>query len=232
MKCVSCSIDVSPNFVIAIMDNKCPACGKQLIEGSSYKKLLVLRKQLSSLNLGVDDNVVIKISAAISSKFELWPKETSAEIKENNLVEQINESTIIENNDEDMEDEIDPRYANATVRKSPVKPSLSETEKMVNDIYNKANGFDDPDDGDEDYENLSLDERQSLIKEYGLDVGDKAITAGLEAPKERNSYLERALLDSIPLTSPLDSPMGDRVSRARDLQATTNLHTKGPKRIK
>ena len=72
MKCANCEIAISPAFAKAIMDNQCPACGKEILKDEDFRELLRIRSLLQDLDLG--DGVVVSVSAAISQKYDLVPK--------------------------------------------------------------------------------------------------------------------------------------------------------------
>lgn len=76
MKCRSCQIDVPPTFTKALIDNRCPACGKEIMGGADFREMLQLQKLLNGLQL--DEKSVIMIAAALSSKFDLVPKSSRA----------------------------------------------------------------------------------------------------------------------------------------------------------
>jgi hypothetical protein len=71
-KCKTCGIDVPPTYSRALQDNKCPACGKEIMTGREFKELLQVRKQLEGLQL--EDKLITTIAAALSVKFDLVPK--------------------------------------------------------------------------------------------------------------------------------------------------------------
>ena len=74
MKCRNCQVEVPPTFAKALIDNRCPACGKEIMGNADFKEMLQLRKMLGGLQL--DEKTIITIAAALSSRFDLVPKET------------------------------------------------------------------------------------------------------------------------------------------------------------
>lgn len=81
MKCINCKVDVSPKFVAAISQNRCPACGKDLMSINTYKKIKTVKNQIKEL--GFDEGQLIGIAAALATKFTLVPKELGLEEDEN-----------------------------------------------------------------------------------------------------------------------------------------------------
>jgi len=71
-RCRNCNIEVPPTFARALIDNKCPACGKEIMSGKDFSELRQARKMLEGMQL--DDKLLVTIAAAISSKFDLVPK--------------------------------------------------------------------------------------------------------------------------------------------------------------
>lgn len=71
-KCKDCGTEVPPTFAQALMDNRCPACGKPIMSGIEFAELRQVRATLAGLHL--DERLTITIAAAISSKFDLVPK--------------------------------------------------------------------------------------------------------------------------------------------------------------
>lgn len=206
MKCVSCGIEVSSNFVAAIIDNKCPACGNQLMDGSEYQKLFALRKQLVPLDLGLDEQVLTKIAAAITSRFELWPRDVANEETSCEPVTVVEEPTA-------------PAI-------KPIRPkSQGEAEKIVRSRMPQISFDEDDEQGYE--EPMTPQEEAALIKEFGLDKGDSATAMALldENPKGFHDtdlmkvIGEHDFDDGEEHVNPLAE---NRLSRARALRATAN----------
>lgn len=163
MKCVSCEIEVSSNFVSSIEENKCPACGKELLPSSEYNKLFSLRKQLIGLDLGLEKRDLTKISAAITSKFDLWPKGMMGEGPE------LTEETM---EDIDLDIPLTP------------PPGKKGNTKPIKTVGNRSYPIDDPSMiGHIDIEDgppMSPEQEAALIKEFGLDKGEFGMAQALK----------------------------------------------------
>lgn len=72
MKCMNCQAAIPPTFAKAIMDNSCPACGREILSANDFRELLRIRGLLQDLDL--EENVVVSVAAAISQKFDLVVK--------------------------------------------------------------------------------------------------------------------------------------------------------------
>lgn len=72
MKCKTCQTIVPPVFAQALLDNSCPACGKEILGQQGFREMMQMRKQLSSLEL--ESRMATTIAAALSEKFDLVPK--------------------------------------------------------------------------------------------------------------------------------------------------------------
>lgn len=208
MKCISCGIEVSSNFVAAIIDNRCPACGNQLMDGSEYQKLFALRKQLLPLGLGLDENTLTKIAAAITSRFELWPKDTA---KDDVVVESDQLTT--------QQQEEGPKIR-------PIRPkNQKEAEKLVQSKLPHIS-FDE-DEGYADEEPMSPQEEAALIKEFGLDKGDSATAMAL-LDENPSGFNDPSLMKAIgehefDLGEEHSNPLAqDRLERAHALKNTAN----------
>lgn len=77
-KCKNCGVDVPPVFASALMGNKCPACGKEIMTGADFKEMRAFCRNLAGL--GLDEKLVVTISAALSEKFDLVPKGKAGEV--------------------------------------------------------------------------------------------------------------------------------------------------------
>lgn len=75
MKCSSCSVDVPPTFSKAIMDNICPACGKEIFRPAEFKELLKVKDILK--DAGLDDKITVSTAAILSSKYDIILKTQS-----------------------------------------------------------------------------------------------------------------------------------------------------------
>lgn len=72
MKCKSCDTEVPPVFARALIDNKCPACGKEIMSGKDFRELVQLKNMLG--NIGLSEKDIIMVAAALANKFDLVPK--------------------------------------------------------------------------------------------------------------------------------------------------------------
>lgn len=153
MKCKSCNVQVSPTFVAAISDNKCPACGKRMMTEVHYKKIFHVAEQIGGL--GFDEKIIVGLAAAIASKFTLVPKDLALEQDENGNIE-------LESDDEPVYKKKAPSAKNAP----PPKGMSSQAARKINML----NNLEQDDDEDDD---LTPEEEQALVKEWGLEAGSK-----------------------------------------------------------
>jgi len=72
---MNCNVPVPPNFAKAIIDNVCPACGKDILGPSEFRELIKTKSLLQ--DLAIDDNMKISVSAVISQRYDLVPKGTA-----------------------------------------------------------------------------------------------------------------------------------------------------------
>lgn len=214
MECVSCEMEVSPSFVSAIAENKCPACGKQLMDSGEYKKIFALKKLLSGLSLGLEDSTLVKLSAAISSKFELWPKDMSTKAP------QLTESAASGGVASD-----DSKPAKPLVSESSLKQQKKDMVARLSNAMDAAENSlfsideDEPSDFDEDAD-LSPEQKRALMAEFGL----------LNDPSEASPHETNILSDEIsammaeePLGGDDEDPMSaDRLKRARSLKGSAS----------
>lgn len=153
MKCKSCKNEVPSKFVAAIKDNKCPACGKKMVSDTSYQKIFNLKSQLSVLDL--DENTLISISAALSDKFTLVPKDLALE-------EEIEE-----------EEETPPQLSD----KPKPKPM---TERRIDKAVSSASIA--SIEVEEEDDEITDEEEAALAEEWGLNIGDKKSATLIETP--------------------------------------------------
>lgn len=208
MKCVNCSVDVSPDFVAAIVENRCPACGQQLMDGAEYQKLMVLKKQLAPLNLGLEESQLTKVSAAIMSKFDIWPRTEQNEVVTKPVVQKAT-----------PQPEVSQTKPPAP---KPIKPkSVQDAQKVVESAIPGVSFDDDLP--------LSLEEDDSIpsnagdiIREFGLDKGEMSTVALAE--KGKSDPLLDAVFSDMPLEGdmPIPGSPEDRMERAKALQGTVN----------
>lgn len=75
MKCNHCGVDVSPNFVLAIKKNSCPACGQRILEDDDFSTLMGVEGTLKVLNKDDDPDLSVKVAATLVGNFDITPKE-------------------------------------------------------------------------------------------------------------------------------------------------------------
>lgn len=225
MQCISCNTEVSPNFVAAIAENKCPACGKQLLDTSDYKKIFALKKLLSGLNLGLADPMLVKLSAAINSKFELWPKESGGPAQ----VPQDPSTIPVVQQVAPQEVAADPILAQQ--QKQQMIKKLSKAMDIVEQQQLEVHEIDEDLSLDEDAD-LSPTEKAKLMKEYGLlnDTSDVKVGTAT-SPKMVQELTEMISSESFPIEE--NAAEADRMARARGLkgQMTASFNRFGIKPI-
>lgn len=154
MKCKSCSVAVSPQFAVAITDNRCPACGNRMMSDVSHRNVFNVVEQLGEL--GLDKKNLVGIAAAISSKYNLVPRDLALETDENGNIEEI-------------DDEPPARpLGNGKPRPQSSQRLAQQTKpRRLNKLA------DDDDEGDEELTPL---ERQEIAREWGLEQGTRDAT--------------------------------------------------------
>jgi hypothetical protein len=212
MQCISCTTEVSPNFVAAIAENKCPACGKQLMDTGDYKKIFALKKLLSTLSLGLNDPTLIKLAAAISSKFELWPKDSTIPTTEPVTAstgplpsapvapqEVAADPALLQRQKQQMINKLSKAMDVAASQSIEVH----ELDEHVTDV-----------DGDDD---LSAADKMQLMKEYGLlnDTSNVNVDAAT-SPQMAQELAELMSSEAFPIEE--NAAEADRMARARGLK--------------
>jgi len=160
MKCKSCGVQLSPKFAAAIGENKCPACGKRMMTEVHYKKIFNIAEQIS--DLGFDDDALIGIAAAIASKFTLVPKGLGLEEDE-------------DGNEIEIELEAEPVKKKHSSKFGGLREKFQKkgsVEGMSSTALRKLQAARklDNDDSDEDDDDLSPQQRDQIVREYGLNV--------------------------------------------------------------
>lgn len=215
MKCANCYIEVAPNFVASIVDNRCPACGHPLMEGADYKKLMALQKQLASLGLGLDESTLTKVAAAITSRFELTPREESAAkapVDSKAAAATFAVAGFGPSAAADADDQ--PRTAPRAIKPISSKASVRSRIEALIAIDRDL----DPDvDLDEDGP-INSGSAASIVKEWGLDKGGSANVAFVK-PDVFDNDLNSVFAD-LPLQG--DDHGSSRMSRASALGETAN----------
>ena len=74
MKCNNCTVPVPPAFTKALVDNECPACGKEIMGATLFKEFESVRAMLMDADSDVDEATLVKVAALISGKYELVPR--------------------------------------------------------------------------------------------------------------------------------------------------------------
>jgi hypothetical protein len=79
MKCVSCSLDIPKEFKSAISANRCPGCGKRIIESGNLTAFVPLCELLSGfksgeLDGGLTDKATEELATLIISTFNVRVK--------------------------------------------------------------------------------------------------------------------------------------------------------------
>lgn len=74
MNCISCKIEISPSFIAAIKDNRCPACGQKCISDEDYGAIFNVVSSITNTIPELQEDLVIKIATAMHGKFDLFPK--------------------------------------------------------------------------------------------------------------------------------------------------------------
>jgi DNA-directed RNA polymerase subunit RPC12/RpoP len=165
MKCQKCSEEISPKFVSSIKNNSCPACGGRLLSDTEHKRIFKIKSQLAGL--GLDDNTMFSVAAALSEKFTLVPRDL---LLTNNKKETEGESPV----------ESEVVHSASKVSKAVVKKTNPSTNDYIDPL--DSEDFDGVSevstDDDEEYE-ASVDEDE-IIKEWGLDIKTNSRMAAVE----------------------------------------------------
>lgn len=207
MQCVTCSMEVSPNFVAAIAENKCPACGKQLMDSGDYKKIFALKKLLGTLSLGLADPVLVKLSAAISSKFELWPKDMGSAGSEATVAGPLPSAPLTP-----QEVVADPALMQREKQKiiNRVSKAMDAAEADGAELHELEEAGEPDEDAD-----LPPAERARLMREFGL-LNDPSEAGNV---KDTSPEMVKQLSDLMASeTFPLEDEDADRLTRARGLK--------------
>lgn len=218
MQCVSCSMEVSPNFVAAIAENKCPACGKQLLDTSDYKKIFALKKLLSALGLGLADPMLVKLAAAINSKFELWPKESGPPPVATEQLPTAPQQAPQITQHEAVDPTVMAKQKQQMINK--LSKAMEAVERGPMEIHELDESFVDED------ADLSASEKAKLMQEYGL-LND---TSGVRLDPSTSPQIAQELADMMSAEAfPIEENMAeaDRMARARGLQGQMKMSGMG-----
>lgn len=160
MKCKNCNAAVPPNFIAAIADNKCPACGKRLMSDVSYKNIFKVKKQIS--DLGFEDSVLLGIAAALSTKYTLVPKSFNLE-EEAEADVQIDEDYGEEDEGEVATNKQKPMTSRRIPNVKGMSPKTAQRIKQAS----QNNRFE-----EEDLADIPFEEEAKIRAEWGMDVAD------------------------------------------------------------
>lgn len=127
MKCENCSVDIGSEFIFAIKNNQCPACGGILMQQSKLSSYISLKTLLENNFKDID---VDKISALIVANFELrqlFKEELLNKQKKHSIVES-KEQRKVEDDEGDVgmevEESYDPDYEHKEQQKKEAKAIL------------------------------------------------------------------------------------------------------------
>lgn len=123
MICENCSVIIRPEFTYAIMENKCPACGKLIMQKAKLAAFLDLRTLLEKNTKGVD---IDKLSSLIVANFEI--KQLSKE-----EVEKESEGGIIE-----VVEDVAPKDPDAESKKQQRIEAKEILQKMRDEVLTGA----------------------------------------------------------------------------------------------
>lgn len=160
MKCKSCGSVVPPNFIAAISDNKCPACGSKLMSELAYKNIFKVKKQIK--DLGFDDKILLGVAAALASNFTLVPKSFSLE--EDPEAEPSVELEDLEDDDDDTDHRPGPTKPMTARRIPNVKGMSPKTAQRIKQASTSMV------EEAEYMADVSPEEEAALVKDWGLDV--------------------------------------------------------------
>jgi hypothetical protein len=215
MKCVNCSIEVSPSFVACIIENRCPACGQQLMDGSEYKKLMALRKQLVPLGLGLDESTLTKVAAAITSRFELWPRDS---VSAGSPSAPVVQPDVVAQEPMQVQEDSVPQVAQQKPVPRPIKPLNNKASVKSKIDALMALDNDGIADDDADFHAATPQTAAQIVKEWGLDKGDASAVAMVDENVFDNDL--NSVFAQLPLQG--EDPMSSRMSRAHALGETAN----------
>jgi hypothetical protein len=133
------------------------------MELGDYKKIFTLKKYLVAMNLGLADPILVKLSTAINSHFDLWPKSHS-EPKEEVLppapkVKDSTKGVIVSKTEEKRRLLEDMKRIQAAI----------DNEGVVDSDVNSVDYGYNPGENSVFEEEVSEEERQRLIEEFHLD---------------------------------------------------------------
>ena len=74
MNCINCNLEISPNFVASIRDNKCPGCGKACLSDADHGAIFSVVSTITSSASDMSEDITIKLATALHGKFDIFPK--------------------------------------------------------------------------------------------------------------------------------------------------------------
>jgi hypothetical protein len=74
MNCINCNLEISPNFVASIRDNKCPGCGKACLSEADHGAIFSVVSTISSSVTDLTEDMTIRLATALHGKFDIFPK--------------------------------------------------------------------------------------------------------------------------------------------------------------
>ena len=74
MNCINCNLEISPNFVASIRDNKCPACGKPCLSETDHGAIFSVVSIITSAVTDLSEDMTIRLATALHGKFDIFPK--------------------------------------------------------------------------------------------------------------------------------------------------------------
>ena len=127
MRCSSCSIEVSKEMKYCMSANKCPACGKRIIESNSMACFVpvceLLTSELGKIDLAVEGSIE-SLAATIITKFDVLPAGSMP--------------TVFKADKVAVESGIDPD--DVEVRAAQIASGKKTLEQMREQAYNEAVG--------------------------------------------------------------------------------------------
>jgi len=206
MKCISCGMELNPNFTHAILRNECPACGQSLIDKNDFVKIKGVKRAISSIDPTVSDSSLVAIATFFVSNYDLTPKEGVSPIEEEAFNPAASKRTggggggpqAIKRNGVVVKRALDPALA-AMLNEDEVGEEVQEND---------------------DDEVISEEERQALMREYFPQESSSVnpLDGGLVAHTQvlASAFQDIGPMDDDFITPPI--PHADRLARGRNLR--------------
>lgn len=74
MNCINCNLEISPNFVASIRDNKCPGCGKACLSETDHGAIFSVVSTITSAVTDLSEDMTIRLATSLHGKFDIFPK--------------------------------------------------------------------------------------------------------------------------------------------------------------